>query len=116
MSDQVLSYATMHIYLKRTHGDPSEQMCACGMRADEWAYDHADPDEIIDERRERPYSLKAEHYKAMCRSCHRTMDRGGACKYGHPWTAETTYRFRTYRLCRKCRTEYMRSYRAKEKS
>lgn len=45
----------------------------CGNAAQEWAYDHGDPDELMDERG-LPYSLDPSHYRPMCRHCHRKFD------------------------------------------
>jgi hypothetical protein len=56
----------------------SEHACVhCSRRAQEWAYDHNDPDERVnppDARDRGPFSLKVEHYLPLCKSCHRRFD------------------------------------------
>ena len=48
--------------------------------AEDWAYDHEDPDEKSDviqshgTWRRVPFSLDPTHYLPMCRSCHRSFD------------------------------------------
>ncbi len=72
-----ISYAGMHRRLERDFGSAKKQSCyECGETAAEWTYDHTDSDEKVDETYNypRPYSLKPEHYKPMCISCHRRFD------------------------------------------
>lgn len=57
---------------------PVGGMCGCGRPAKEWSYDHDDPEELLDPRVGRPYSLKADHYQALCVPCHRKRDQGAA--------------------------------------
>lgn len=65
---RISTYEGAHRQVRRQRGKASAHACVeCGNRADEWAYDHADPDEV---QGEHPYSLKPEHYHPMCRSCH----------------------------------------------
>lgn len=63
------SYGAVHSRLGQVIG----QDCNCGMPAEEWAYDHGDPDELTSELG-FPYSLDPVHYKPMCRPCHRKYD------------------------------------------
>jgi len=81
----------------------------CGEQASEWAYDHQDPDERISAR--GAFSDKKEHYIPLCVSCHRKFDSRGKCRAGHPFTEESTYWYRGYRLCRVCRKERARELR-----
>lgn len=48
----------------------------CPAVAEEWSYDHGDPDELagLDHGRELPYSLKIQHYQPLCTPCHRRFD------------------------------------------
>lgn len=69
-----ITYYGMHTRLKYVMGDPSEHECVtCGNSAHEWAYDHEDPEEKYN-RKGHPYSTHLEHYRPMCRSCHRKED------------------------------------------
>lgn len=53
---------------------------ACGEQASDWAYDGEDPDELHEDVgggiAPLAYSQKAEHYRALCRRCHRKESRG----------------------------------------
>lgn len=67
------SYGAVHRRLAKVLGPAREHNCAdCGSPADEWAYDHTDPNE----RRgsEGPYSTDITRYQPMCRSHHRRLD------------------------------------------
>jgi hypothetical protein len=76
------TYATAHtrVYVKR--GRARDQMCvACGKRAQDWAYDHDDPDELTGvDRNGRDveftvkYSGDPDHYIPLCIPCHRAFD------------------------------------------
>lgn len=75
------SYRTMHNRIKYAKGPAASHPCSrgCGSQGHEWAYDHKDPDEKICLTGEATgclFSTKIEHYVPMCRSCHRTHDRG----------------------------------------
>lgn len=70
-------YRTAHDRVRSLKGKASEQICvACSGPAREWAYDHQDPDELIEWETTNgsSYSLKPEHYQAMCKKCHRAFD------------------------------------------
>lgn len=68
------NYVLVHQRLKKKRGRAAAHPCAaCGDPARQWAYDHADPDEKIDERG-YAFSVNLEHYKPMCASCHKRFD------------------------------------------
>lgn len=50
---------------------------ACGLPAQDWSYDHQDPQELrgVTRGREVPYSLDPERYRPLCRVCHYEADR-----------------------------------------
>ena len=75
-SGEKVSYSGMHQRVKRARGAASTLICSCGSKADEWAYNHDDPNEIrgLDKGTLKPYSLDLNYYQPMCRSCHRTLD------------------------------------------
>lgn len=69
-----IGYSGAHVRVRADLGSPSTYSCVnCGARAQEWAYDHSDPDERVSSKW-RVYSVKVEHYKPMCLSCHRLSD------------------------------------------
>lgn len=72
-----VTYSGAHIRVRRIRGRVSTHVCGCGAQAQEWAYDHADENELVGVTagREAPYSADPSHYVPMCRSCHRTSDR-----------------------------------------
>ena len=72
-----VTYAGAHRRLLRYRGLATVYACVrCGGPAHQWSYDHADPDErfgtvggyVI------PYSADPDHYRPMCRSCHKRFD------------------------------------------
>lgn len=69
-------YDGAHDRVKVRRGLASEHPCAhCPGAAEEWAYDHADPAERLDNRRHgHPFSLDVEHYLPLCVPCHRRFD------------------------------------------
>ena len=70
-------YHGAHSRVRRLHGSPSGYPCShCGGRAQDWAYDHLDPNEKHDSMG-RPYSVDPTHYSPLCRVCHYQFDRGG---------------------------------------
>lgn len=79
------AYVTVHLWLRAERGPATKYVCRdCPNRADEWAYDHTDPDALLDELA-RPYSTDAHHYAPLCRSCHRRVDaRRVKCRDGKP--------------------------------
>lgn len=69
------TYNALHHRWRNSVGPASNFACDdCGSRALDWAYDHADPDEVVGERG-LTYSLKFEHYRPLCRKCHIAFDR-----------------------------------------
>lgn len=69
---EAIAYSGMHQRVTRARGRAFTMTCPCGAPADEWAYDHADPNPKTSDQ--GPFSLDVERYVAMCRSCHRTLD------------------------------------------
>lgn len=67
------SYRLAHTRVRRKRGSPRTYRCECGDRADHWAYQYTDNDELFEPGLGH-FSLSAEHYKAMCESCHQRMD------------------------------------------
>jgi hypothetical protein len=72
-------YSTVHWRLSHERGRAAVHPCVdCGSHADDWSYDHADPDELLsNDPRPLPYSLKLEHYEPRCRPCHLRYDHTG---------------------------------------
>lgn len=69
------SYAAVHDRLRRERGRASEHDCiACGEQASQWAYQHNDPEPLLNAAG-MPYSTRINHcYAPMCRSCHGQLD------------------------------------------
>lgn len=67
-----LSYDAAHDRVKRYRGAASSHLCECGRQAEDWAYDHTDPDPLIDTK--GPYSDDWNRYESLCRKCHKTKD------------------------------------------
>ena len=68
-----VGYHGAHDRVRDNRGSASRFACiGCGQAALHWAYDHADPDELLDP--EGPYSAKVEHYQPMCVPCHKRFD------------------------------------------
>lgn len=71
-------YVSIHNRLRRVRGPARLLTCAeCGKSAEQWAYDHLDPDERTGEnsgRRTVRYSIDLDHYQPLCVPCHRTAD------------------------------------------
>lgn len=68
------TYKGAHQRVYSKHGMVSLRKCVgCSARAQQWAYDHADPNELCDERG-RVYSADPDHYQPMCVACHRKFD------------------------------------------
>lgn len=70
-------YSAVHVRLRKT---PVDGPCAiCGAIATEWAYDHADPNELIGVTGARnvkvAYSVNILHYFPVCIPCHRRFDK-----------------------------------------
>ena len=111
----MIGYTALHHRIKAAFGPASSHQCArCTRQAQEWAYDHSDPEPLIENG--KPYSLDITKYVPLCRPCHRAQDGQGVCRKGHPWTEESTYTYRGYRLCKICRRENLRRFREKERN
>ncbi len=74
-----VGYRAMHYRVAAERGPAWTETCAdCGEGADEWSYDHLDPDELEAEDAANlgaPYSLEVEHYVPRCGSCHARFDK-----------------------------------------
>lgn len=80
-----VSYNTAHKRNQYLRGKASEYQCVdCGSQAQEWAYQYTAGDREMTEwiedtrvgrARELAYSPDAEHYAAMCKSCHIKFDK-----------------------------------------
>lgn len=69
-----VTYSGAHIRVRDRRGKASNQACVdCGGAAQHWTYDHADPNELHDQRG-RPYSGDPSHYVPRCVSCHKKAD------------------------------------------
>lgn len=67
-------YMHAHYLVRRDRGRASEWWCChCDSRAQHWAYDGEDLNQLTDERG-RHFSLDVERYFSLCRSCHRRFD------------------------------------------
>lgn len=72
-----IEYAALHRRLKSWRGKASDYpCCACGMAADNWAYQHTSADERICPKVGLPYSTNIDDYLPMCHSCHTRFDNG----------------------------------------
>lgn len=70
-----VSYFGAHNRVKRLRGCASEHQCVrCAQPAREWAYGHADPDELTNELG-HAYSADPMQYLPMCNPCHQAFDR-----------------------------------------
>jgi hypothetical protein len=71
-------YQRIHNRLRRVRGPAKLLTCEnCGKPAQEWSYDHRDPDERIGENargRRVTYSINLGHYRPLCVPCHRIVD------------------------------------------
>ena len=74
-----IGYSAVHERLYRARGAANTHICECGQPAQQWAYDHSDPDPKFSWRRdlryEVPYSLDLSRYVPMCIPCHGKADR-----------------------------------------
>jgi hypothetical protein len=67
------SYGGVHMRLKATRGSASQYTCRCGEPAQDWAYDHLDPEALTDSVGRR-YSTDMDRYRPLCKKCHRRED------------------------------------------
>lgn len=67
-------YRAVHERVRSRRGPAKDHPCLhCGGQAAHWAYDHADPAELIDSAM-GPYSTNPERYLPLCVSCHKRFD------------------------------------------
>ena len=71
-----ITYNGAHWRTRRARGRASDYACRCGEPAVDWAYDHADPQERVEETDWGliPYSTDPAHYVPLCRPCHKEFD------------------------------------------
>jgi hypothetical protein len=115
-------YRTAHLRVTRAKGSAAQHDCElCGGSAEQWAYDHSDPNEKIEETDWGPvaFSTDIERYQALCRSCHVKRDRRAEyprkthCINGHAFDeANTLVKRDGERACRACGRERMAAKRA----
>lgn len=68
------SYGLAHDRVRTGRGHADTHSCAhCGGQAAQWAYDHKDPNELVEGN--LTYSVVAAHYMPLCHPCHRKFDR-----------------------------------------
>lgn len=67
-----LTYSGAHMRVRRDLGSARAFTCRCGAQAKQWAYDHADPNEL--QSSGGAYSADPAHYSPMCVSCHKKAD------------------------------------------
>lgn len=74
VGDEV-TYKPAHFRVVARHGSASLHLCVnCGGKAQDWAYDHRDPNELKCKRTGRLYSADPNHYMPLCRPCHKRID------------------------------------------
>lgn len=75
---RVVGYRAAHMRVLAARGRASDHLCVgdCGRPAADWAYDNADPDELVTTVNGAPrrYSLNPDRYQPMCRRCHKRFD------------------------------------------
>ena len=72
-----IGYEGAHIRVRKTRGRAADHQCRrCPNQAAEWAYDHQDPNERVEEYRGHTlaFSVNPQRYMPLCISCHRTFD------------------------------------------
>lgn len=70
------SYHAVHRRITATRGPARQFTCKCGEPAEQWAYQHNDP-EALTSPLGHPYSLRIfDCYAPMCLSCHGRLDKG----------------------------------------
>ena len=76
----VVTYSGAHRRIVSARGKAAEHTCPCGAQAQQWAYNHSDPDErtetvaVKGSTSLRAYSLDPQRYNAMCKPCHVRLD------------------------------------------
>ena len=75
-----IGYGAAHSRVKSIHGRATQYACCICYRnrADHWAYDHSDSEELWENHHTggylMPFSTKPEHYAPVCKYCHRAFD------------------------------------------
>ena len=67
------TYNAVHGRLATKRGRARDQTCPCGRQAQDWAYQHTG--EVLYSPAGQVYSADLDDYVAMCRKCHRKLDR-----------------------------------------
>ncbi len=74
-----VAYSTAHSRVRSLRGRASNYGCEhCDNQADDWAYNHSDPDELISDRAGSlgmRYSPDPMAYISLCKSCHIKFDK-----------------------------------------
>ena len=71
----VVEYEAAHHRVVAVKGRAKEHRCDhCGDRAQDWAYDHLDPEALVGVRNGCLYSLSPDHYIPLCKPCHKRFD------------------------------------------
>lgn len=69
-----ITYGAAHARVRAESGPAWKHLCChCMQFAEEWAYDHNDPAELVSPEGSK-YSTDPRHYIPLCRSCHRRFD------------------------------------------
>ena len=104
-----VGYAGVHSRLRVERGKAAEQICVrCGGSADEWAYDHAAPNEQQDETTGKPYSTDLSHYLPLCLADHRRFD----VEDTRVWTCSVDDCEGAHKAHGLCRKHYLSAWRA----
>lgn len=77
LSDDEVTYGTIHQRVKRWRGSASDHSCVdCGTVAAHWSYNHKDPDQRFEKYQgySIPYSIDPSFYEPRCVKCHKKLD------------------------------------------
>ena len=77
-----IQYKSAHRRVRDRRGPARGYLCVdCGVPAEEWSYDHQDPNQRFEWKadqagawRQMFYSTSPDHYEARCKACHREFD------------------------------------------
>jgi hypothetical protein len=72
-----VEYTGVHYRIVAARGKAARYKCThCGSQAEEWAYDHTDPNERRNQigRDKCPFSLDINRYMPLCVPCHHKFD------------------------------------------
>lgn len=68
-----VGYGAAHERIRRRRGPARDYVCVdCGVVAQHWSYDHADPNQKIENG--MLYSVDIDHYEPRCIPCHKVFD------------------------------------------